>query len=58
VPELYNAMKIRGFLHLYNGEEAVAVGVMRALQPEDAIAFAESGTWEPVEDLTRFVYTE
>jgi TPP-dependent pyruvate/acetoin dehydrogenase alpha subunit len=23
-----------------------------------AIAFAESGTWEPVEDLTRDVYTE
>ena len=28
-------MKIRGFLHLYIGEEAVAVGVMEALQPED-----------------------
>lgn len=35
--ELYSASKIRGFLHLYNGEEAVAVGVMQALQPEDAI---------------------
>ena len=35
--ELYTAMKIRGFLHLYNGEEAVAVGVMQALQPDDAI---------------------
>ena len=35
--ELYSAMKIRGFLHLYNGEEAVAVGVMQALEPEDAI---------------------
>ena len=29
--------KIRGFLHLYIGEEAVAVGVMQALAPEDAI---------------------
>ena len=29
--------KIRGFLHLYIGEEAVAVGVMQALGPEDAI---------------------
>jgi pyruvate dehydrogenase E1 component alpha subunit len=36
--ELYSAGKIRGFLHLYNGEEAVAVGVMQALQPGDAIA--------------------
>ncbi len=31
--ELYSASKIRGFLHLYIGEEAVAVGVMQALQP-------------------------
>ena len=35
--ELYSAEKIRGFLHLYVGEEAVAVGVMQALGPEDAI---------------------
>jgi pyruvate dehydrogenase E1 component alpha subunit len=35
--ELYSATKIRGFLHLYIGEEAVAVGVMQALRDEDAI---------------------
>jgi pyruvate dehydrogenase E1 component subunit alpha len=35
--ELYSAMKIRGFLHLYIGEEAVAVGVMQALKPDDAV---------------------
>jgi len=35
--ELYSARKIRGFLHLYIGEEAVAVGVMQALRPDDAI---------------------
>jgi len=35
--ELYGAGKIRGFLHLYIGEEAVATGAMLALQPEDAI---------------------
>jgi pyruvate dehydrogenase E1 component subunit alpha len=35
--ELYSASKIRGFLHLYIGEEAVAVGAMRALTPEDAV---------------------
>ena len=29
--EMYSASKIRGFLHLYIGEEAVAVGVMAAL---------------------------
>jgi pyruvate dehydrogenase E1 component alpha subunit len=35
--ELYQAEKIRGFLHLYIGEEAVAVGVINSLRPEDAI---------------------
>jgi pyruvate dehydrogenase E1 component alpha subunit len=35
--ELYSAGKIRGFLHLYIGEEAVAVGAMRAFEPEDSI---------------------
>lgn len=35
--ELYSAGKIRGFLHLYIGEEAVAVGVMAVLGPEDAV---------------------
>ena len=35
--ELYSATKIRGFLHLYVGEEAVAVGVMSALAPQDAV---------------------
>ncbi len=34
---LYGEQKIRGFMHLYNGEEAVAVGVMQALEPQDAI---------------------
>jgi len=35
--ELYSAEKIRGFLHLYIGEEAVGVGVMQALQPDDNV---------------------
>ena len=35
--ELYSATKIRGFLHLYIGEEASAVGIMQALEPDDAI---------------------
>ncbi|HSR00085.1 MAG TPA: pyruvate dehydrogenase (acetyl-transferring) E1 component subunit alpha [Sphingomicrobium sp.] len=35
--ELYTQEKIRGFLHLYTGEEAVAVGVMQALGPTDAV---------------------
>ena len=35
--ELYGAMKIRGFLHLYIGEEAVAVGVLPSIGPDDAV---------------------
>jgi pyruvate dehydrogenase E1 component alpha subunit len=35
--EMYQREKIRGFLHLYDGEEAVSVGVMQALRPEDAV---------------------
>jgi len=35
--ELYSLGKIRGFLHLYIGEEAVAVGAMQALTPDDGV---------------------
>jgi len=35
--EQYSLTKIRGFLHLYIGEEAVGVGVMQALTPDDAV---------------------
>ena len=35
--EAYSAGKIRGFLHLYIGEEAVAAGAMQALTLDDAI---------------------
>lgn len=35
--ELYTQLKIRGFLHLYIGEEAVAVGVTSSLAPDDAV---------------------
>jgi pyruvate dehydrogenase E1 component alpha subunit len=35
--ELYSASKIRGFMHLCIGEEAIAAGVMQSLQPDDAV---------------------
>lgn len=35
--ELYSAERIRGFVHLYIGEEAVATGVMDQLEPDDAV---------------------
>lgn len=43
--EVYSLQKIRGFLHLYIGEEAIAVGAMRALDSDDAVvsAYREHG---------------
>jgi len=35
--ELYQSTKIRGFLHVFIGEEAVATGVLDALTPDDAV---------------------
>lgn len=35
--EMYSAGKIRGFLHLYVGEEAVAAGSLRVLGADDAV---------------------
>ena len=35
--ELYSLGNIRGFLHLYIGEEAIAVGAMQALTGEDRV---------------------
>ncbi len=35
--QLYQQTKIRGFLHLYVGEEAIAAGVIRLLEPDDAL---------------------
>lgn len=35
--EMYTKEKIRGFLHLYIGEEAVATGVVNTLNPEDNV---------------------
>ena len=35
--ELYGAGKIRGFLHLYVGEEAVAAGALAALRDDDNV---------------------
>jgi pyruvate dehydrogenase E1 component alpha subunit len=35
--QLYGESKIRGFLHLYIGEEAVAAGVLARLEPDDAV---------------------
>ena len=35
--ELYTQEKIRGFLHLYDGEEAIAAGIVPRLAPDDRV---------------------
>ncbi len=35
--ELYTQQKIRGFLHLYDGEEAIAVGIIPLLREADRV---------------------
>ncbi|MCO4842804.1 MAG: pyruvate dehydrogenase (acetyl-transferring) E1 component subunit alpha [Yoonia sp.] len=35
--EAYTQEKIRGFLHLYDGEEAVATGIIPLLEPQDRL---------------------
>jgi len=44
--DLYGQMKIRGFLHLYIGEEAVAAGVVRALSPDAVLLINTYGPEE------------
>ena len=36
----YGQQKIRGFLHVYIGQEAIAAGLISAIRPEDAIVTA------------------
>ena len=35
--EMYTKGKVRGFLHLYTGQEACAVGALHALRPQDKV---------------------
>ncbi|MDH5453332.1 MAG: thiamine pyrophosphate-dependent enzyme, partial [Paracoccaceae bacterium] len=35
--ELYTQQKIRGFLHLYDGEEAIATGIIPLLEDKDRL---------------------
>jgi pyruvate dehydrogenase E1 component alpha subunit len=43
---------------LLTDEERAQIEAAVDAEIADAIAFAEAGSWEPVEDLTRFVYSE
>lgn len=37
---MYSKQKIRGFLHVYIGQEAIAAGMVSALRPEDCVVTA------------------
>lgn len=73
-PELYRdkreveAWKTRGPIHTFSArlkaqgqlteEQFLALDARAQREVDEAVAFAEAGTWEPVEDLTKDVYTE
>jgi len=44
--------------HMIHPEDMASIEAGIAAEIADAIAFAEAGTWEPVEQLTRFTYAE
>jgi TPP-dependent pyruvate/acetoin dehydrogenase alpha subunit len=58
-PELYRdkaeQMRTAGLL---SDDEWKKMNEDAAAEVDEAVAFAEAGTWEPVEELTRFVYSE
>ena len=43
---MYSKQKIRGFCHVYIGQEAIAAGMVTAIRPEDAVvtAYRQHGT--------------
>jgi len=43
---------------LLNAEDLDGIEAEIAAEIAKAVEFAEAGTWEPIEDLTRFVYSE
>jgi pyruvate dehydrogenase E1 component alpha subunit len=55
IHNLTNRLKAQGQL---TEEEFLALDAAAVKEVEQAVAFAEAGTWEPVERLTRDVYTE
>jgi TPP-dependent pyruvate/acetoin dehydrogenase alpha subunit len=43
---------------LVNEEDVAAIETDVAAEVDDAVAFADAGTLEPIDELTRFVYSE
>jgi TPP-dependent pyruvate/acetoin dehydrogenase alpha subunit len=44
--------------HMVHPEDLARMEAEIAAEIDDAVTFSEAGTWEPVEDLTRFTYAE
>jgi TPP-dependent pyruvate/acetoin dehydrogenase alpha subunit len=55
IPRFFEQMKAAGILDDVDYAGIEAEGVREI---DEAVAFAEAGTLEPVGDLTRFVYSE
>jgi pyruvate dehydrogenase E1 component alpha subunit len=55
IHNLTNRLKAEGKL---TEEDFLAIDAAATREVEAAVAFAEAGTWEPVEDLARDVHTE
>jgi pyruvate dehydrogenase E1 component alpha subunit/2-oxoisovalerate dehydrogenase E1 component len=55
IATLTQRLKNEGIL---NDVDLDAIEGDAAREINEAVAFAEAGTWEPLEDLTRFVYSE
>jgi TPP-dependent pyruvate/acetoin dehydrogenase alpha subunit len=53
--------RFRGWLeanHMVHPEELAGIEAEIADEIATAVAFAEAGTWEPIEHLARFTYAE
>ena len=54
-------MRFQGWLeanHMIHPDDLARIEAEVAAEIAEAVAFAEAGTWEPVEELTRFTYAE
>ncbi|HUI19702.1 MAG TPA: pyruvate dehydrogenase (acetyl-transferring) E1 component subunit alpha [Methylocella sp.] len=52
-------MRFRGWLetnHMIHPEDMIRIESEIAVEIAEAVAFAEAGTWEPIEDLKRYTY--